>query len=109
MVRKYRSLGLILALAFMTPMLNGCVAIALAPTALSLAAEGFSVHTTGQTLTENLKDAILDSQSEEEAKAEAVFVASLSYPGLPPRKPTPPLKKQELLEITTPASMIGQF
>lgn len=106
MTKRNKSIGYILGLILMSSSLNGCVALALAPTALSLAAEGFSVHSTGQTITENLKDAILSRKSDDVKKGE-VEVASLRHPGFPPRKPTPPQKKQEQLNVTGPIGTIG--
>ena len=106
MTKRYKSIGYILGLILMSSTLNGCIALALAPTALSLAAEGLSVHATGQTITENLKEAILNSQKDDEPKDE-LQVASLNYPGFPPRKPTPPQNKQDELSITGPIGTIG--
>jgi len=108
MALRKKTVGYVLSLILMSSMLNGCVAIALAPTALSLAAEGFSVHTTGQTITENLKSAILGSD-EEGTDAETVEMASRNHPGLPPRKPEPPVQKAQALVITGPVGTIGNF
>jgi len=94
------------AVLMMAPMLNGCIALALAPAALNLAAEGISVHATGQTITENLRDVI--KNKEEENNKETVEIASNNFPGLPPRKPTPPAMKSELV-IKGPAVMVGDF
>jgi len=105
MAKKYKSIGCVLGLILMSSMLNGCVAVALVPAVLNLAAEGVSVQTTGQTITENIKDAIRNANSD----GEVVEVAALQHPGFPPRKPTPPQKQPELFAISGPVGMIGKF
>ena len=80
----------VLSLVLVSSSLQGCVVAALAPTALTLAAEGVSVHSTGHTITENLKEAILKSKTEaaeEDGPAQDVEVASRALAPLPPRKP----------------------
>jgi hypothetical protein len=105
MAKKHKSIGCILGIFLMTSMLNGCVAVALVPAVLNLAAEGVSVQTTGHTITENIRDAI--NRAKEDGKT--VEVASLQHPGFPPRKPTPPQKQPEVFAISSPVGMIGQF
>ena len=107
MVFKRKSIRYILALVLISPLLNGCIAVALVPTALNLAAEGYSVHTTGQTITENIKDAILDAQKDD--SKESVQVASLRHPAIPPRKPTPPQKQVDMFVMTDTVGTIGKF
>ncbi len=94
-MKKFQKIGFVVALMLMLSPLAGCVtAVALVPAALNLAAEGVSVQTTGQTITENLRDVINESRDNKVEVARKV-------PPLPPRKPTPPLA------ITTPVSGIG--
>lgn len=71
----------------------------------SLAAEGVSVSTTGNTISENIKEVIEDLK---EPKEDVVVVVKKRTPApLPPRKPT--FKKKEKFELTTPAGKIGEF
>lgn len=107
-----KSWGGALAVSVLALSLQGCVAAALAPTALSLAAEGVSVKSTGRTISENVKHAIVgedgadDGQGEQMATLAAAGVVPVDDPNydpeaevamidrriapLPPRKPTPP-------------------
>ena len=84
MVSKRESIGYILALTLMVLLLNGCVSTILVPVALNLAAEGVSIQTTGQTLTENLKEAMLEEAPEQ---ADASIP---QYPGQPLQNLEPP-------------------
>lgn len=116
MFEKAKPIVCVLSLIVVSSSLQGCVAAALAPTALTLAAEGVSVHSTGQTITENLKDAILKSKAEgggeyaKRSKAGAqspeIELASRQLAPLPPRKPTPPNKS---LVLMGQANTIGNF
>jgi len=83
-----------ISLSFLSLLVVSCIPLtSLLIPAANFAAEGVSVHKTGKTLTENLKDVINESKEEDENK----------YP-IPPRKPTPPVKQ---LEITTPTTTVG--
>ena len=103
MVLKHKSISCIIALVLITPLLNGCVSTILVPVALNLAAEGFSIQTTGQTITENLKEALLGEEPEQ------IKSAAFQYPALPPRKPEAPRKKPDLLAMTEPTSPVDSF
>lgn len=104
---KIKPISTALALVALSLSLQGCVVAALAPTALTLAAEGVSVHSTGKTITENLKDAIIETKAEHAATDGSEEVASLRIAPIPPRKPTPP--RDEALTIKAEARAIGDF
>lgn len=113
----FRSAVCIFSLIAAASSLQGCLAVALAPTALTLAAEGVFVHSTGQTITENLKEAILKAKAEgggedvKRSKAgaqsqEAALTRRRLAP-LPPRKPAPPQPND--LVLVGHSGSIGQF
>lgn len=104
----------VLAVAAMALSLQGCVAAALAPTALSLAAEGMSVHSTGKTISENLKTVILDTKGDKTGDGPSMGddqseqLASLNIAPIPPRKPAAPARNDGLM-IKAQARAIGDF
>lgn len=95
-MKNIKQLVTIAAIGLSAMSLSGCVAGALVPVVLNLAAEGATVAYTDKTITENLKDAINEQKKANAAAEGGTEIASLSVAPVPPRKPTPPRMKSQV-------------